>query len=78
MDQRIQTAFAHVLQNRYSLKFHKFRRRTPALESLLNKVADSNAGIFEICEIFKNTFFYRTSPVTASKAKEPGMVWNPG
>ena len=29
---------------------------------------DSNTGVFlEICEIFKDTFFYRTTPVAASE-----------
>ena len=31
--------FADVLQNRCSLKFLKFHRKTPVLESLFNKVA---------------------------------------
>ena len=46
-------SFAYVLQNRCSLKFRKFYRKTPVLESLFNKIAaaalskrDSNTGIF--------------------------------
>ena len=32
---------------------------------------DSNPGVFwEICEVFKNTFFYRTPPVAASETKD--------
>ena len=61
-------SFADILQNRCSLKFHKFHRKIPVLESLFNKAAvlktctllrrDSNTGFFcEICETFKNTFF---------------------
>ena len=42
------------------LKLYKFHRKAPLLESLFNKVP------VEICEIFKNTFFYRTSQVAAS------------
>ena len=32
--------FADVIQNRCSQKFRKFHRKTPALKSLFNKVAD--------------------------------------
>ena len=47
---------------------------TPVLESLFNKVfnkvyyRDTPTQAFpcEFCEIFKNTFFYRTPPVAAS------------
>ena len=47
------------------------------LESLFNKVAGLRAWklyeketelfSFEICEIFKNTFFYRATPMAASE-----------
>ena len=48
---------------------------------------DSNTGVFlcEICEIFKNTFFYRTPPVAASvkdciifltSSRETSLNWN--
>ena len=50
--------------------------KIPVLESLVNKVAgrpvtllkkDPNTGVFcEICEILKNTFFYRTPLLAAS------------
>ena len=36
-------SFADVLQNRRSWKYHKFHRKTPVLESLLNKVASPQA-----------------------------------
>ena len=49
------------------------------LESLFNEVAslrpttllkrDFNTGVCEICEMFKNFFFYRATPVAASKNK---------
>ena len=52
------------------------------LDSLFNKVAgpsatllkrDSNTGVFcETLKIFKNTFFYRISPVVASVCDE---IW---
>ena len=52
------------------------------LESLYNKVAglrryatllkrgSTQVFSYEICEIFKNAFFYRTSPVAVSEFKE--------
>ena len=70
------------------LKFCKFQRKTPVLEYLFNKVAtllkrDSSAGFFsyEVCKIFKNTFFHRTPPVAASEFKpvlviEQGFKYN--
>ena len=39
------------------LKFHKFHKKTPVSESLLNNVAG---------KVLKNTFFYTTPPVAAS------------
>ena len=73
-------SFADVLQNRCSLNICKFHRKTPILEFLcFNKVAGLKAWNFikkrcfptevfscKICEIFKDTFFYRTPPVAAS------------
>ena len=41
-------------------------RKTPVLESLFNWVASQKVFSCEICKIFKNTFFHRISPVTAS------------
>ena len=38
--------FTDVLENRYSKKFPKFYRKTPVLESLFNKVSDSQASSF--------------------------------
>ena len=51
---------------RNNLKFH---RKTPVLEFLFNKVAGPQYCSSENCKIFKNTFFYRTAPVAASKVK---------
>ena len=64
-------SFADVLQNSCFWKFRKFRRKKPVLESLFNKAAglkETPTQVFscEICEIFKNTFFYGTTPVAAS------------
>ena len=42
-----------------------FHRKTPVLESLLNKTP-TQVFSCEICEIFKNTYFYRTPPVSSS------------
>ena len=62
--------------------FCKFHRKVPVLESLFNKVAGlkrsatllkrDSTQVFpcEICEIFKNTLFYRTPPVAVSEIKE--------
>ena len=56
------------------------------LESLFNKVADLKTCHFikketptqvlscEYCEIFKNTFFYRTSPMTAYVEADGGIL----
>ena len=54
-------------------------RKIPALESYLNKVvglglqacnfikkSPTQVLSYQYCEIFKNTFFYRTPPVAAS------------
>ena len=55
-------SFADVLKNRCSQKFRKFYRKTPVLDSLLfNRVAGLG-----VCEIFKNTFFLKTTLVAAS------------
>ena len=47
------------------------------LESLFNKVAGLKA---KFCEIFKNTFFYRTPPVAASifqgHSQEHPQLWS--
>ena len=67
------------LQNRCSQKFSDIHRKTPMLDFLFNKVAAIQACNFikkkiprqvlscEYCEIFKNSFFYRTSLVAASE-----------
>ena len=39
----------------------------PVLESLFNKVAGLKVISCEHCECYKNSFFYRTPPVAASK-----------
>ena len=51
-------------------KFSKFQGKTPMLESLSNKVAGvtpTQMFFYEICEIFKNTYFekylWTTAPV---------------
>ena len=47
-------------------------------ESLFNKVAGLRPQVFtcEFCEIFKNTFFYRTPPIATSAASIlPCMVF---
>ena len=51
------------------LKILQISQKTPVLESLFNKVVCFSTQVFssEICEIFMNTFFYRTPPVDASK-----------
>ena len=57
--------------------FRNVNRKTPVLESLINKVQavkslallirDTNTGVFlYYCEIFKNSFFYKIPPVAAS------------
>ena len=46
--------------------FISFRRPTTLLKR------DSNTGVFEICKIFKNTFFHRTLPVAASPSVKFG------
>ena len=52
-----------VMLKRCSQKFLKIHRKTPVPESLWC------TGVFcEFCEIFKNTFSYRTPRVTASDA----------
>ena len=58
-------SFANVLQNRCSWKFRSIHRKTLALESLFNKIADLKAGketptqvlSCKYCKIFKNIFF---------------------
>ena len=41
-------------------------RKTPVLEPLFNEAAGQKVFSREICKIFKNTFFHRTSLVAAS------------
>ena len=48
------------------LRFLKFHRKTPALQSFLTTLLKRDSS--EIYEIFKNTFFYRTPPVSVFKA----------
>ena len=43
-------------------------RKTPVFESLFNKVTGFQPFSCEYCEIYKNTIFYRTPPVAASKS----------
>ena len=47
----------------WSIFLTKLQASRPA--TLLKK--DSNTGSCEICDIFENIFFYRTSPVAASE-----------
>ena len=47
-------SFADVLQNRCSEKFHKFHRKKPVFESLLNKVAGLKA-----CNFIKKRLQYK-------------------
>ena len=58
---------------RWSLFLIKSQSQGPA--TLLKR--DSNTGDFcKICEIFKNTFFYRTPPVAASEERIAEEVRN--
>ena len=50
---------AEVVAQRFSSKFRKFHRKIPVLEF------PAQVSSCEICEIFKNTFFYRTPQVTS-------------
>ena len=52
--------FADVLQNICFLKFRTIHRKTHLLETVTQVFS------YECCEIFKNSFFYRTPPVAAS------------
>ena len=52
-------SFDYVLENRYSWKFCKIQWKTPTLESLFNEVAHLLS--YDLCEIFKNTYFPITS-----------------
>ena len=70
-------SFTDFLQYKCSLRFCKFQRETLVMESLYNEVAGLEVFNFikkrfqvfscEICEIFKNKFFYRTLPMAASE-----------
>ena len=49
------------------------------LESLYNKVLPCNffkKRLHEYCEVFKNTFFYRTHPVSAFEVKKWSMQYS--
>ena len=57
------------MQNSVSIILDSFyfgKRKTPVLESLFNKVAGLHLSC-EYCEIFKNSFFHKTSLVAASE-----------
>ena len=70
-------SFTDALKNRCSFKFHNIHKKTPVLKSNFNKVAGLNSGnfikkgtstqllSFEYCDIFKNSFFDRTTLVAA-------------
>ena len=57
--------------NKCSLKFRSIHWKTSVLESLFNKLAclETPRKVFSCgyCEIFKNSFCYRTTPVVASE-----------
>ena len=55
-------SFADVLQNRYSSKFHKFHKKTLALESLFNKVA-----CLKTCKFIRKILQKRCSPVKSAR-----------
>ena len=70
IEERVNTCqkqpFADVFQNRCLWEFRNIHRKTPVLESLLNKVAGSQTLLkgtptlvfsCEYCEIAKNSFF---------------------
>ena len=50
--------FVDVIQDKCSCKFCKFRRKTPMLESLFDKVA----GLYT-CNLIKKRFQHRSFPV---------------
>ena len=61
-------------RNRCLQKIHKFDRKTPILESLFNKVAESllketPTQVFscKICEVFKSNYFEEHLRMTASE-----------
>ena len=67
-----------AVKKRYSQKFRNFHRKTPVLESLLNKVAglglqfyqkETSTQVFscEVCKIFKSTYFEGHLWTTASE-----------
>ena len=76
------SSLPEVFLKRRSKKFCEIHRKTPVLESLFYYSCSRSllpqtcnfikkgtlAQVFpgEFCEIFQNTFFYRTPPVTAS------------
>ena len=65
-----------MCRSRCSQKFRKLHRKTPVQSLFLNKVTgacnfvknETLAQVFsgEFCEIYKNTYSYRTPPVAAS------------
>ena len=63
----IEAAVRRCFSNKCSSKFLNTHRKTSVLESLFNNgVSSTQVFSCEYCEIFKNSFFYRTPPVAAS------------
>ena len=58
--------FANVLQNRFSYKLGKFHRKTPVLGSSTRKETPTQVFSCALCQIFKNTFLYKTLPEAGS------------
>ena len=55
-------SFADVLQSRSSKQLHNIHRKTPALESLCNKVS-----VLQACNLIKNELQQRCFPVNIAK-----------
>ena len=76
-----EAATTDILQSRCSNNFPNFQRKTSVWSLFLNIYLDSLVGSFqmfscEYCDIFKNTFFYRTPPVAASAYSEASQTSN--
>ena len=62
----IEAAVCRYSSNRSFQKFCNMQRKKSVLESLFNKVAGLQLSC-KYCEIFKNSFFHKTSLVAASE-----------
>ena len=72
--ERVRSSRPEVFYEKVFLKISQNLQENTCARIFINKETLAQVFSYEFCEIFKNTFFYRTLPVDASDRKIEGRI----